>query len=82
MSAYGSIGFTRRGRTVDRLLSLAERQQVREIESTIKSVQARQHALYENDDLEDEELYKLLKPLQSEVDALIDKLCAIKYTTR
>jgi len=82
MSAYGSIGFTRRSRTVERLLSLKERQQVREIESIIKSLQAQQHALYENDDLEDDEMYKLLKPLEAEVEAQIDKLCAIKYTTR
>jgi len=82
MSAYGSIGFTRRGRTVERLLSLAERQQVREIESKIKELQAQQTLLFENDDIEDDELRVLLKPIQAEIDAQIDKLCAIKYTTR
>ena len=82
MSAYGGIGFTRGGRTVERLLSLKERQQVREIESKIKELQAQQHTLYENDDLEDEDLYNRLRPLEDEVYKQIDKLCAIKYTTR
>lgn len=79
MSIYGSIGYTRRDSERERNLNANEREAVSALESQKRSLENQYSALYDNDNLEDAELSKLIKPIQSQIDALIDQICKIKY---
>ena len=82
MSAYGSISYTRKSRSIERVMSASEKKTVAMLESQLKSLQRQHSALYEDDDLDDAELKKLQRPIQDQIDALINQISDIKYTTR
>lgn len=79
MSIYGSIGYTRRDHYRERTLNNKRRHELELLEAELRNAQKEHTALWENDDLTDEEVKELEKPLQIKIDDLINRVCTIKY---
>ncbi len=79
MSIYGSIGFTRRDRYKDRILTKKEKETLSKLELELKQLQNKSDLLYEDLSITDEELKQLEEPIQNNIDNLINQINDIKY---
>lgn len=82
MSRYTEIGITRQDRYGERILSRKEMLIIKELESQKNTIWNQIDALYDNDDINDEELKTLEKVLLAKSDILTDKICEIKFYDR
>ena len=79
MSIYGSIGYTRQEHYREKRLTIKEKETLKILESELKQLQNKRDAIYDDLTIEDEELKELEKPIQNDIDNLINEISKIKY---